>query len=281
MGGTSLSAILIGFILLIVLMSLGLHVAFVMFFLSIAGALIYLGLPATFEYGTQFWGASNNSVLVSIPLFILLGEFLVRGGFTDRMYKSLSDWLSPLPGGLLHSNIGASALFAAVSGIVRRYGRHHRHGCAARFQIARLQRKTGARHHCRRRDAGHPDSAIDQHDHLRRHDQHLGRQAVRGRRGAWPVAHRAVYGHRGRRVPVEAEPCRIARAVNAIEGQAASPARSGPAGLGHPAGHGKHLRGLGDAYRIGSAGCRAVVPAVSCFMGGSTSRCCTSRSSRP
>jgi tripartite ATP-independent transporter DctM subunit len=32
------------------------------------------------------------------------------------MYRSLSDWLAPLPGGLLHSNIGASALFAAVSG---------------------------------------------------------------------------------------------------------------------------------------------------------------------
>ena len=44
------------------------------------------------------------------------GELLVRGGFTDRMYRSLSDWLNPLPGGLLHTNIGASAMFAAVSG---------------------------------------------------------------------------------------------------------------------------------------------------------------------
>jgi tripartite ATP-independent transporter DctM subunit len=32
------------------------------------------------------------------------------------MYRSLSDWLNPLPGGLLHTNIGASAMFAAVSG---------------------------------------------------------------------------------------------------------------------------------------------------------------------
>jgi tripartite ATP-independent transporter DctM subunit len=32
------------------------------------------------------------------------------------MYKSLSDWLNRLPGGLLHTNIGASALFSAVSG---------------------------------------------------------------------------------------------------------------------------------------------------------------------
>jgi C4-dicarboxylate transporter DctM subunit len=116
MSDISLQAVALGFALLIVLMSLGLHVAFVMFILSLVGAVVYLGLPAALEYGTQYWSANNNFVLVSVPLFILLGELLVRGGFTDKMYRSLSDWLSPLPGGLLHSNIGASALFAAVSG---------------------------------------------------------------------------------------------------------------------------------------------------------------------
>lgn len=106
----------VGFALLLVLMALGLHVAFVMFALSMLGAMLYLGWPATLEFGTQYWGATNNFVLVAIPLFVLLGELLVRGGFTERMYRSLSDWLNPLPGGLLHTNIGASAMFAAVSG---------------------------------------------------------------------------------------------------------------------------------------------------------------------
>lgn len=116
MADISIGAVGVGFLLLIGMMCLGLHVAFVMFILSMLGAVMYLGVPAALEYGTQFWSANNNFVLVSVPLFVLLGELLVRGGFTDRMYKSLSDWLSPLPGGLLHSNIGASALFAAVSG---------------------------------------------------------------------------------------------------------------------------------------------------------------------
>ncbi len=106
----------IGFVLLIGLMALGLHVAFVMFAISMLGGIFYLGWPATLQFGTQYWGATNNFVLVAIPLFVLLGELLVRGGFTDRMYRSLSDWLNPLPGGLLHTNIGASAMFAAVSG---------------------------------------------------------------------------------------------------------------------------------------------------------------------
>ena len=116
MSDISIAAVGMGFVLLIALIGLGLHVAFVMFILSVAGAVFYLGLPAALEYGTQFWSANNNFVLVSVPLFILMGELLVRGGFTDKMYAVLSDWLSPLPGGLLHSNIGASALFAAVSG---------------------------------------------------------------------------------------------------------------------------------------------------------------------
>jgi C4-dicarboxylate transporter, DctM subunit len=111
-----LTAAVVGFTLLVGLMSLGLHVAFVMFAISMAGAIFYLGTPAVMEYGTQYWGATNNFVLVAVPLFVLLGELLVRGGFTDRMYRSLSDWLNPLPGGLLHTNIGASAMFAAVSG---------------------------------------------------------------------------------------------------------------------------------------------------------------------
>jgi tripartite ATP-independent transporter DctM subunit len=106
----------IGFVILIGLMALGFHVAFVMFVVSALGAIFYLGMPAMMQFGTQYWGATNNFVLVAIPLFVLLGELLVRGGFTDRMYRSLSDWLSPLPGGLLHTNIGASAMFAAVSG---------------------------------------------------------------------------------------------------------------------------------------------------------------------
>lgn len=116
MSELSLPAVAAGFALLIALMSLGLHVAFVMFLVSFVAAAGYLGWPTALEYGTQYWSANNNFVLVSVPLFILLGELLVRGGFTDRMYRALSDWLAPLPGGLLHSNIGASALFAAVSG---------------------------------------------------------------------------------------------------------------------------------------------------------------------
>ncbi|MFB9262420.1 TRAP transporter large permease [Bradyrhizobium erythrophlei] len=108
--------IFIGLAIMLGLMFLGLHVAVVMFVVGLLGAAVYVGTPAIAAVGEQLWGASDDYLLLSIPLYILLGEILVRGGATDKMYYSLSDWLNRLPGGLLHTNIGASALFSAVSG---------------------------------------------------------------------------------------------------------------------------------------------------------------------
>ncbi|MEP4190963.1 MAG: TRAP transporter large permease subunit, partial [Sneathiella sp.] len=86
-------------------------------------ALLGLALDASFSFlplhramGEIAWSTSTEFLLVAIPLFILLGEILLRTGIAERMYQSLSYWLTWLPGGLMHSNIGASALFAATSG---------------------------------------------------------------------------------------------------------------------------------------------------------------------
>jgi tripartite ATP-independent transporter DctM subunit len=111
-----IGAVAAGFALMLALMFLGLHVATAMFAVAALGGILYLGGPAVAALGNQLWSSAEDYVLVSVPLYILLGEILVRGGATDKMYRSLSDWLARLPGGLLHTNIGASALFSAVSG---------------------------------------------------------------------------------------------------------------------------------------------------------------------
>lgn len=73
-------------------------------------------LPLTRAMGELAWGTNNEFLLVAIPLFILLGEILLRSGFAEKMYHAMSLWLSWLPGGLMHANIGASTLFSATSG---------------------------------------------------------------------------------------------------------------------------------------------------------------------
>ncbi len=107
---------LLGFGLLLVCMAAGLHVATAMFVVSIVGGIVVMGPGILATFGSQLWSTLNNYILTAIPLFILMGELLLRSGVTDRMYSSLSDWLQRLPGGLLHTNIGASAMFAAISG---------------------------------------------------------------------------------------------------------------------------------------------------------------------
>lgn len=108
--------ILAGLALMLGLMFVGVHVATTMLVVGMVGALSYFGMPAFNALGEQLWAAGDDYLLLSIPLYILLGEILMRGGATDKMYQSLADWLKRLPGGLLHTNIGASALFSAVSG---------------------------------------------------------------------------------------------------------------------------------------------------------------------
>ncbi|ATH78279.1 hypothetical protein CLM76_12055 [Vreelandella venusta] len=111
-----ISGALIGFAIMLGLMMLGVHVAVAIFLASALGTMVYLSPAMLSTFGTQLWAVMNDFLLTAIPLFILLGELLLRCGVTQRMYTGLSVLLGRLPGGLLHTNIGASGLFAAVSG---------------------------------------------------------------------------------------------------------------------------------------------------------------------
>jgi C4-dicarboxylate transporter, DctM subunit len=62
------------------------------------------------------WDKSKEFILVAVPMFILLGEIMLRAGIAKRMYGAVVQWLSWLPGGLMHANIGSCTIFAASSG---------------------------------------------------------------------------------------------------------------------------------------------------------------------
>ena len=100
----------------LLLLGLSLPVAAALLILALALAQLFSVLPVHLAMGEIVWSASSNFLLVSVPLFILLGEILLRSGIADRLYASMSQWLSWLPGGLMHANIGACMVFAATSG---------------------------------------------------------------------------------------------------------------------------------------------------------------------
>lgn len=101
---------------LLVLIGLSLPVGAALGVLGLMSDKLFSMLPLAKAIGEISWSTSNEFLLVAIPLFILLGEILLRTGFAERMYDAMSLWLSWLPGGLMHANIGACALFAATSG---------------------------------------------------------------------------------------------------------------------------------------------------------------------
>ena len=108
--------IAIGFCVMLALMFLSVPVAVSIIAVGAVGGYLAYGTPLVDMMGGVIWGTLNNSVMTAIPLFMLLGEILLRGGIADKMYDALAVWLGRLPGGLLHTNIGTCALFSATSG---------------------------------------------------------------------------------------------------------------------------------------------------------------------
>ncbi|MDB5510691.1 MAG: transporter large permease [Enterovirga sp.] len=102
--------------ILLIAFSLGLYVAVTLGMTAIVMGEAFSDRPILDMLSTIPWNALNNITLVALPLFILMGEILLRSGVTEGMYATLSKWLNRLPGSLLHTNIAACGVFACISG---------------------------------------------------------------------------------------------------------------------------------------------------------------------
>ncbi|MFO1281451.1 MAG: TRAP transporter large permease subunit [Burkholderiales bacterium] len=103
-------------VILVVLFGLGVYVAVAMGLGSLVLVTIFGDRTVWDIYGFIPWNTLTSFTLVALPLFVLMGEVLLRSGAADRMYDALAKWLTGLPGGLLHTNVAACAMFACVSG---------------------------------------------------------------------------------------------------------------------------------------------------------------------
>lgn len=62
------------------------------------------------------WEHTFSYTLTTIPLFVLMGQFLYSCGFSEELFDMFRKWVGRLRGGLGLATIGASAMFAATSG---------------------------------------------------------------------------------------------------------------------------------------------------------------------
>ncbi|WP_340161401.1 TRAP transporter large permease subunit [uncultured Hoeflea sp.] len=113
---SDLVAIFILFATLLVLLGAGVWVAFALMLTGAFGMLLLSNAPIGPILATTLWGHSTSWALAALPMFILMGEILLRSRLSQDMFTGLSPWLRRLPGRLLHVNVFGCAIFAAVSG---------------------------------------------------------------------------------------------------------------------------------------------------------------------
>ena len=100
----------------VLLLLTGAPVAFALGSVAIVFLVWSEGLHALGFVPDIFYGALDSFALLSIPMFILMGGIVASSRAGTDLYEALDRWLYRVPGGLLASNLGACAIFAALSG---------------------------------------------------------------------------------------------------------------------------------------------------------------------
>jgi len=94
----------------------GAPVAFGLGAISILFVILFQGFDALHVVAETFYAGLNDFTLVSIPMFVMMGAAIGSSPAGKDLYEALDRWLYRVPGGLVISNLGACALFAALTG---------------------------------------------------------------------------------------------------------------------------------------------------------------------
>lgn len=101
---------------LVLLLVLGVRVAFAMGIAGLVGLYFLLPLTQLQVLADRSWTSINTFTLTAVPSFVLMGALLSRSGITAELFDALVRWFGRTPGGLAHASVAASATFAAVCG---------------------------------------------------------------------------------------------------------------------------------------------------------------------
>lgn len=101
---------------LFVLLGFGVWVGAALLATAFVGMALFTSAPIGDSMAVTIWSEQSSWTLTALPLFIWMGEILYRTKLSETLFRGLAPFLKGLPGSLLHVNIGASAVFAAISG---------------------------------------------------------------------------------------------------------------------------------------------------------------------
>ena len=110
-----LLGLLVALVTVIVLFS-GVSVANGLLIVAVGFLLVFGGASSMKLMPEIFFGKLDSFALLSIPMFILMGGAIASTRAGADLYEAIYRWMTRVPGNLVISNLGACALFAAMSG---------------------------------------------------------------------------------------------------------------------------------------------------------------------
>jgi len=110
-----LLGVLVAFFTIFVLFS-GVSVALGLLIVSAGFLIVFDGMRSLELMPEILFGKLDNFALLAIPMFIIMGASISSTRAGADLYEALERWLTKVPGGLVISNLGACALFSAMSG---------------------------------------------------------------------------------------------------------------------------------------------------------------------
>ena len=108
-------ALILTFVLLL-LLGAGLWVALSLVGVAVFAMAAFTTAPVGPVLATTTWGSTTPFALIALPLFVWMGEILFRTRLSEDMFRGIAPWVTRLPGRLLHVNVVACGIFAAISG---------------------------------------------------------------------------------------------------------------------------------------------------------------------
>jgi tripartite ATP-independent transporter DctM subunit len=103
---------------MIVLLLLGLPLAFVTGLIAIVFALGLFGEAGLQLIASRIYSFMNEYVLVSVPMFILMASLMERSGVAKDLFDAMRVWAGKLPGGLAIQTMVAATIMGAMTGII-------------------------------------------------------------------------------------------------------------------------------------------------------------------
>ncbi|MBW1997318.1 MAG: TRAP transporter large permease subunit [Deltaproteobacteria bacterium] len=101
---------------LLLLLSLGVPVAFALGGITVVLTYLLEGYIGLYTVATTTYREITDPTLITIPLFLLMGNFLIHSGISDRLFQALNYWLSGVRGSLAVVSVAVCVALAMCGG---------------------------------------------------------------------------------------------------------------------------------------------------------------------